>query len=126
MAGSPLKRARKQDVRLDDGTIIAFSYMPHVAELPARWRHFSTAQKIEHLVGLDRCYEILSWPLAGRRAPRTRRTASRLEAERAARKLLPIPAVTYPRAMLLLYSAPCRTGSHLLSRHLLLPMTRCM
>jgi hypothetical protein len=62
MAGSPLKRARKQDVRLDDGTIIAFPYMPHVAELPARWRHFSTAQKIEHLIGLDRCCEILSWP----------------------------------------------------------------
>jgi hypothetical protein len=30
-----------------------------------RWRHFSTAQKIEHLIGLDRCYEILSWPPAG-------------------------------------------------------------
>jgi len=29
------------------------------------WRHFSAAQKIEHLIGLDRCYEILSWPWAG-------------------------------------------------------------
>jgi hypothetical protein len=35
--------------------------MPRVADLPAGWRHFSTAQKIEHLIGLDRCYEILSW-----------------------------------------------------------------
>jgi hypothetical protein len=26
-----------------------------------RLRHFSAAQKIEHLIGLDRCYEILSW-----------------------------------------------------------------
>src|SRR5262249_3632584 len=25
------------------------------------WRHFSTAEKIEHLIGLDRCEEILSW-----------------------------------------------------------------
>jgi hypothetical protein len=65
MAGSPLKRARRQGVRLDDGSIIAFPYMPRVSELPTRWRHFSTAQKIEHLIGLDRCYEILSWPLAG-------------------------------------------------------------
>ena len=29
------------------------------------WRHFSAAQKIEHLIGLDRCYEILSWPWTG-------------------------------------------------------------
>ena len=29
------------------------------------WRHFSAAQKIEHLIGLDRCYAILSWPWAG-------------------------------------------------------------
>ena len=25
------------------------------------WRHFTTAEKIEHLIGLDRCEEILSW-----------------------------------------------------------------
>ena len=61
MAGSPLKRARKQGVRLDDGSIIAFPYMPRVADLPSGWRHFTTAQKIEHLIGLDRCEEILSW-----------------------------------------------------------------
>ena len=62
MAGSPLKRARKQGVRLADGSVIAFPYMPRVADLPPGWRHFTTAQKIEHLIGLDRCYEILSWP----------------------------------------------------------------
>ena len=61
MAGSPLKRARKQGIRLEDGSIVAFPYMPRVADLPPVWRHFSVAQKIEHLVGLDRCYEILSW-----------------------------------------------------------------
>ena len=61
MAGSPLKRARKQGIRLEDGSIIAFPYMPRVADLPAGWRRFSAAQKIEHLIGLDRCYEILSW-----------------------------------------------------------------
>ena len=36
--------------------------MPRVADLPPGWRHFSAAQKIEQLIGLDRCYEILSWP----------------------------------------------------------------
>jgi hypothetical protein len=39
--------------------------MPRVADLPPGWRHFSAAQKMEHLIGLDRCYEILSWPWAG-------------------------------------------------------------
>jgi hypothetical protein len=61
MAGSPLKRARKQGIRLDDGTIIPFPYMPRVADLPPGWQHFTTAQKIEQLIGLDRCREILSW-----------------------------------------------------------------
>jgi hypothetical protein len=61
MAGSPLKRQRRLGVRLDDGSVIAFPYMPRVANLPPGWRHFSAAQKIEHLIGLDRCYEILSW-----------------------------------------------------------------
>jgi hypothetical protein len=54
MAGSPLKRARKQGVRLDDGSIVAFPYMPRVADLPPGWRHFTIAQKIDHLIGLDR------------------------------------------------------------------------
>ena len=65
MAGSPLKRLRKQGVRLEDGSVIAFPCMPRVAELPPGWRHWSPAEKIEHLLGmsLDRCYEILSWPM---------------------------------------------------------------
>ena len=62
MAGSPLKRARKLGVRLDDGSVIAFPFMPRVADLPPGWRHFSAVQKVEHLIGLDRCHEILSWP----------------------------------------------------------------
>ena len=61
MAGSPLKRQRKAGVRAEDGSIIAFPYMPRVADLPPGWRHFSAAEKIEHLIGLDRCHEILSW-----------------------------------------------------------------
>jgi hypothetical protein len=65
MAGSPVKRARRQGIRLEDSSIVAFPYMPRVADLPAGWRHFSAAQKIEHLIGLDRCYEILSWPWDG-------------------------------------------------------------
>jgi hypothetical protein len=62
MAGSPLKRQRRLGVRREDGSVIAFPYMPRVADLPPGWRHFSAGQKIEHLIGLDRCYEILSWP----------------------------------------------------------------
>ena len=69
MAGSPLKRQRKQGIRLEDGSIVAFPYMPRVADLPPVWRHFSVAQKIEHLVGLDRCYEILSWGPIGELDP---------------------------------------------------------
>jgi hypothetical protein len=33
MASSPPRRAPKQGVRLDDGSVIAFSYMPRVADL---------------------------------------------------------------------------------------------
>jgi hypothetical protein len=61
MPGSPLKRQRRLGVRREDGSIVAFPRMPRVADLPAGWRHFSVAQKIEHLIGLDRCREILSW-----------------------------------------------------------------
>jgi len=57
MAGSPLK----QGVRLADGRIIALPYMRRVADLPPGWGHFSAARMIEHLIGLDRCDEILSW-----------------------------------------------------------------
>jgi hypothetical protein len=60
MAGSPLKRAPKQGVRLADGSMIAFPYMPRVADLPRGWA-FHDAEKIEHLIGLDRCDEILWW-----------------------------------------------------------------
>jgi hypothetical protein len=63
MPGSPLKPQRRAGVRDVGGSVIAFPYMPRVAELPPGWRHFSPAQKIEHLIGMDRCYEILSWPL---------------------------------------------------------------
>jgi hypothetical protein len=65
MAGS-LKRQRKLGVRDGDGSVIAFPYMPRVADLPRGWRHWSPAEKIEHLLGtsLDDMAEILSWPIA--------------------------------------------------------------
>jgi hypothetical protein len=56
-------RQRKTGVRADDGNVITFPRMPPVADLPRGWRRFSAAEKIEHLIGLDRCREILSWPL---------------------------------------------------------------
>ena len=61
MAGSPLKRQRKAGIRADDGRVIAFPYMPRVADLPPGWRYWSPAQKIEHLLGmsLDRAADIL-------------------------------------------------------------------
>jgi hypothetical protein len=66
MPGSPLKRQRKAGIRADDGSVIAFLYMPRTRDLPHGWRHWSPTEKIEHLLGmsLDRCYEILSWSLA--------------------------------------------------------------
>jgi len=68
MAGSPLKRQRKLGIRDEDGSVIAFPYMPRVADLPRRWRHFSAEEKIEHLLGmsLDDMAETMSWPIAER------------------------------------------------------------
>ena len=62
----PLKRQRKAGIRADDGSVTAFPYMPRVADLPRGWRHWSPAEKIEHLLGmtLDEMVEILSWPIA--------------------------------------------------------------
>jgi len=62
MAGCPIRRARNAGIRADDGGVITFPYMPRVADLPRGWRHWSPAQKIEHLLGisLDRAHEILS------------------------------------------------------------------
>jgi hypothetical protein len=66
MAGFPLRRLRKQGIRLADGSVVAFPYMPRVADLPPGWQRFSTADKIKHLLHtrLDQAYEILSWPVA--------------------------------------------------------------
>ena len=64
MAGSPIKRMRKAGVTDPiTGELVRFPYMPRVADLPPGWRHFSPAEKIDHLIGLGRCYEILSWEL---------------------------------------------------------------
>jgi hypothetical protein len=61
-----MKRMRKAGITDPlTGELVPFPYMPRVADLPPGWRHFSAAQKIEHLIGLDLSYEILSWPLAG-------------------------------------------------------------
>ena len=67
MAGSPIKRIRKAGITDPvTGELVPFPYMPRVAELPPGWRWFSTAEKVEHLLGmsLDRAAEILTWPLA--------------------------------------------------------------
>jgi len=55
MAGSPLKRQRKLGIRPEDDSVIPFPYMLRVADLAPGWRYFTTAEKIEHLIGLDRC-----------------------------------------------------------------------
>jgi hypothetical protein len=62
MVGSPLKRQRKAGICADEGNVIAFLYMPCIADLPRGWRHWSPAQKIEHPLdmSLDRAHEILS------------------------------------------------------------------
>jgi hypothetical protein len=69
MAGSPLKRQRKLGVRAEDGSVITFPRLTHpTASLShAQWRALGPAEKIERLLGLslDRCYEILSWPIGG-------------------------------------------------------------
>ena len=57
-----MKRMRKAGVTdPTTGELIPFPRMPRVAALPPGWRHFSTAAKIEHLIGLDRAIAILSW-----------------------------------------------------------------
>jgi hypothetical protein len=58
---SPMKRRKAGVTDPVTGELVPFPYMPRVAELPAGWRHFTTAQKIDHLIGLDRCYKIMSW-----------------------------------------------------------------
>jgi hypothetical protein len=70
MAGSPLKRMRKASIRDPvTGELVPFPYMPRVADLPVGWRRFSTAEKVQHLLGMDltRAAEILMWPLSTRR-----------------------------------------------------------
>jgi hypothetical protein len=66
MAGSLLRRQRKLGVRADEGSVIAFPRMTRTADLPPGWRHWSPAEKIEHLLGmtLDDIAEIMSWPIA--------------------------------------------------------------
>jgi hypothetical protein len=65
--GLPAQRQRKAGI-VDPvtGKLVPFPYMPRVAELPPGWRWFSTAEKVEHLLGmsLDRAAEVLTWPLA--------------------------------------------------------------
>lgn len=55
------------------GSVLAFPYMPRVADLPRGWRHWSPAEKIEHLLGmsLDDMAEIMSWPIAELRPARS-------------------------------------------------------
>jgi hypothetical protein len=57
MAGSPLKRQRQLGVRVrdEDGSVNASRACHAFADLSREWRHFSTAEKIEHLIGIGRC-----------------------------------------------------------------------
>jgi hypothetical protein len=64
MVGSPIKRIRKAGVTDPiTGELVRFPYMPRVADLPPGWQQLSTAEKIEHLLGmpLDGAAAILSW-----------------------------------------------------------------
>lgn len=66
MPGSPIKSARKVGaVDPTTGEVVAFPFLPPVtgASKPPGWNRWPPAQKIEHLLGmgLDRCYETLSW-----------------------------------------------------------------
>jgi hypothetical protein len=67
MAGSPIRRARKADVRADDGSVIAFPRLTHprAGLSHARWRALSPSEKLERLFGLslDDIHEIQSWPI---------------------------------------------------------------
>jgi hypothetical protein len=67
MAGSPIKRQRKLDVRAEDGSVINFPQLTHPrAGLSyAKWRALGPAEKLERLFGmsLDDLYEIMSWPI---------------------------------------------------------------
>jgi hypothetical protein len=56
-----MKRMRKAGVTDPvTGELVLFPYMPCPAVHPPRWRHFSTADKIERLIGLKRAAVILS------------------------------------------------------------------
>jgi hypothetical protein len=59
-----MRKLCKTGAEVANGEVIAFPRMPRVADLPRGWRHWSPAEKVEHLLGmsLDRCREILSWP----------------------------------------------------------------
>jgi hypothetical protein len=62
-----MKRMRKAGITDPvTGELVPFPYMPRVTELPPGWRWLSTAEKVEHLLGmsLDRAAEILTWPVA--------------------------------------------------------------
>jgi hypothetical protein len=79
MAGSPIKRMRKAGITDPvTGELVAFHSMLRVAELPPGWRWFSTAEKVEHLLGMspDRAAEILIWRRSNPRPFRPSRSAN--------------------------------------------------
>jgi hypothetical protein len=53
MPGSPLKRQRKVGIRADDGSVIAFPYMPRAAELdPLRLSLRMQVWRIVFMIGM--------------------------------------------------------------------------
>jgi hypothetical protein len=58
-----MRKLRKTGVRDANGKVVAFPFLPRVADLPPRWGQWSPSEKIERLLGMSlyRCCEILSW-----------------------------------------------------------------
>jgi hypothetical protein len=77
MPGTPIKRARRGSVTLDDGIVIAFPKLTHprAGLSHAQWRALSPVEKIEQQLrlSLDRMCEIMSQPWEVARLPADRR-----------------------------------------------------
>jgi hypothetical protein len=69
MAGCPMRRARKANVRDASGEVVVFPFLTKIsgADKPRGWNRWSAAEKVEHLLGisLDRMHDYLSWPADG-------------------------------------------------------------
>jgi hypothetical protein len=63
MAGSPLKRQRKLGVRADDGSVIAFPYLPRAGLSHAEWRALGPGEKqLSHVRSTTRMLILMMLP----------------------------------------------------------------